>query len=857
MNENFNAGALPATEVDLTNCDREPIHRLGRIQGFGFLVAVSFDWIVQYISTNSAEWLGVDPDAAIGHPLGNFADSQFLHSIRNHVQHLTGENDVERVFTTQLTENGETCDAAVHVSGSLIIIECEPSRPGIESNESMVRRIVQRLQGAETVDKLCKAGASLVQVLTGFDRVMIYKFLHDESGEVVAESRRREIDSFMGQRYPASDVPRQARELYKRNMIRIIADVDGPAHEIVPATMADGMPIDLSNSVLRSVSPIHLEYLRNMGVGASMSISIMVRGRLWGLITCHHYGPRRVPFNVRTAAELVGQVFSLALDAKIRESEISAEQRAQRFHHKVLRMVGPEQGPLSQLRSMFNEMSELVECDGIAMTIDGDVELWEKTPTREQFDALTHFLNRTASNSIYVSHEIRAIHPPAADYAPVASGMLVIPISRSPRDYLVFFRREMPREVKWAGNPQKPVSVGPLGDRLTPRKSFEIWRQITEGQSVPWSPGQIRLAEALRVSLLEVILKHTDLIEGERRTARQRQELLIAELNHRVRNILGLIRGLIRQVHTPHRTTAEFVETLDDRVQALARAHDQLTERQWNAGSLLDLIANETGAYLAEKSERVIVSGQDVGLEPRSFSALALVIHELTTNSAKYGALCDKRGTVAIHLERDAAGWLEIRWIERDGPAVKAPMESGFGSVVIHRSITHDLGGVVETDYRIDGLRVILRIPSDHIVDLDGKVSRAASVSLARPGEVEFPEGRGLVVEDNVIIAMDCEAVLRDLGCSEIEMASNVAQAIKIIESAPIGFAVLDVNLGSETSFAVADALAARDIPFIFASGYADGVSFPEAHQDKERVNKPFDASTLAAALVRALAPQP
>lgn len=851
MNQYASPGTPLESGVDLTNCDREPIHRLGRIQGFGFLVAVSFDWIVQYVSANGADWLGASPDDTIGRPLGNFADADFLHTIRNHVQHLTGPDDVERVFGIRLTAQGELCDTAVHVSGSLIIIECEPARTGEEGNDSMVRRIVQRLQAANSVDKLCKSAASLVQALTGFDRVMIYKFLHDDSGEVVAESRRQGVDSFMGQRYPASDIPRQARELYKRNLIRIIADVDGQPHDITPFVAPDGMPIDLSNSVLRSVSPIHLEYLRNMGVGASMSISILLRGRLWGLIACHHYSPRRVPFNVRTAAELIGQMFSLALDAKIRESEIEAEKRAQEFHHKVLRMVGPEQGPVSQLAAMFGEMCGLVDCDGIGMIVDDEVELWEETPDPNQFAALVHFLNRSVSNSIFVTHELGTLHPAAVDYAAKTSGMLVIPISRTPRDYLIFFRREVTQEVKWAGNPDKPVTVGPMGSRLTPRKSFEIWQETARGQSEPWSSSHIRLAEALRVSLLEVILKHTDLIEGERKQARQRQELLIAELNHRVRNILGLIRGLIRQVNTPQRSTEAFVSTLDDRVQALARAHDQLTERQWVAGSLLALIENETAAYLAEKSERVIVSGADVGLVPQSFSALALVIHELTTNSAKYGALCDKRGTVAISLERDDAGWLTIRWVERDGPAVKPPSNSGFGSVVIERSVTHDLGGSVEMDYRIDGLRAKLRIAPEHIADLDDSQKHAPRPITRRKGKVDFPKGRALIVEDNVIIAMDCEAVLRDLGCSEVVLTSNVAQALRAVDNSEIGFAVLDVNLGNETSFAIADVLSERSIPFIFASGYADGVSFPDAHADRPKVSKPYDMASLTEALER------
>ncbi|RVT97875.1 GAF domain-containing protein [Rhodovarius crocodyli] len=839
---------IPVPAVDLTNCDREPIHRLGRIQGFGLLIATSTDWIVQYVSENAGEWLHQPAGALIGQPIANHVSPEFLATLREHLNLLSGADDVERVFDLSIHAGGEMCDVALHMAGDLIIIECEPARAGPESNDSMVRRIVQRLHAAPSIEKLHDTAAQLVMALTGFDRVMIYRFLHDESGEVIAEARQHGIDSFLGQRYPASDIPRQARELYKRNPIRIIADVDGPSHAILPLSAPDGMPIDLSNSVLRSVSPIHLEYLRNMGVCASMSVSIMLRGKLWGLIACHHYSPRRVPLNVRTATELVGRVFSLALDAQIRDSEMEAERRALDFHSKVLRMVGPQEGPVSQLTDLFPEMCALVECDGIGMIVDGKIRLWRHAPDRMQFLELVDFLNRrTAAGSIQVTHELSRIFPRAKAFAERASGMMAIPVSRRPRDYLVFFRKEVEREIRWAGNPEKPVTVGPLGARLTPRESFELWRETARGQSEPWTLAQRRLAEGLRVSLLEVILKHADLLENERKAARQRQELLIGELNHRVRNILGLIRGLIRQVDTD-RSAEDFVEVFDHRVQALARAHDQLTARDWSSGSLFELIETETTAFGADSPGRVVIEGEDVGLKPQSFSAMALVIHELTTNSAKYGALHTQTGRLSVRSTLDEAGWLTLEWVESGGPPVQAPKDGGFGAVLIGRTVAHDLGGTVDQDFRLDGLRMTLRVAPEHMARLTGAGARRAA-ERARKGGLTFPPGRGLVVEDNVIIAMDSEMTLRSMGCEGVVLASSVRRSLEVIAKGDIGFAVLDVNLGQETSFPVADALAERGIPFIFLSGYADSISFPEAHKKRPQVRKPFDAAALSKAL--------
>ena len=299
--------------------------------------------------------------------------------------------------------------------------------------------------------------------------------------------------------------------------------------------------------------------------------------------------------------------------------------------------------------SHLDEIADLLACDGIGVWTGGHATLQGMAPTQDQFVGLVDHLVRRDLRDVFATYEIGTEYPPGRDFADRAAGMLVVPLSRPARDFLIFFRKEVARSVNWAGDPSKPVVVGPLGARLTPRSSFELWRETVSGQSAPWQPVDVRIAESLRVSLLEVILRLSDITEVERRRAQERQELLIAELNHRVRNILGLIRGVISQSRDPLLTVDAFTDVVGGRIQALARAHDQITADNWGPASFRGLVVAEAGAYLGGKATRVRLSGPEMLLEPQGFTTMALVVHELMTNSAKYGALSDSsRGGIDI-----------------------------------------------------------------------------------------------------------------------------------------------------------------------------------------------------------------
>ncbi len=829
-------------EVNLTNCDREPIHVLGSVQPFGFLLAVNSDWVIVHASTSTLRYLGLAPADVLGRPLTQVMSGRAIHDIRGRLQVLRGADAVERMFGLPLVDGGEDFDLALHYSGRLLIIEGEPSlADALIEAASAVRSMTTRVVARPGFEDFCHEAARQVRALTEFDRVMVYRFGHDGAGEVIAESVRPGIGSFLGQRYPASDIPVQARALYERSWLRIIADVDAETSQILPPVSPSGEPVDLSMSMLRAVSPIHLEYLRNMGVSASLSISILRDGKLWGLFACHHYAPKHISYERRTAAELFGQLFSLTLESREREIETRRQAEARGLHDRMMASVIG--GGADGLAPYLDDLCRLVHCDGLALWLEGRLTLRDSTPDASNVHALIRVLRDKDTHTVFATNEIAQVMPSAADWAEKAAGMMAVPLSRAPRDYLIFFRREAAQTVVWAGKPAKLVQVGPLGDRLTPRKSFEAWEETVRGQSRPWTRTERSLAESLRASLLEIVFRLTDLADEERQRANQRQELLIAELNHRVRNILGLIRGLISQSRSGVASVEEFAEVVGGRVQALARAHDQITRHQWGPGALSDLITAEAEAYLTNKAQRVKLTGAPIALAPDAFSILSLVIHELMTNSAKYGALCDQRGQVGIDWTRDAKGDLIIDWREKDGPLVKPPTRRGFGSTIIEHSIPHDLNGEVSLDYRPEGFQARIRIPGRYVT------SEGVTAAVHQPRRAETPvraPDRMLVVEDNMIIALDLEDMLARLGVKSITVASSVAQALDALAEDKPPFAILDVNLGQETSFPIAEALQDAGIPFAFGTGFGDSAAFPDRFRDTPVLQKPYSAEAVA-----------
>ncbi len=838
--------------VDLTNCDREPIHLLGAIQPVGFLIAVSTDWLVARVSANIGEFLGHEPSAMIGCLLAEFLPDDVIHELRNRVAALTGRDAVERIFGCLLRPGGEPFDVAVHRAGNQILIEAEPGLHKTGDATGAVRGMMARLDSRKDQAGFYREGARQVRALLGYDRVMVYKFAPDGAGEVVAEACKLGIGSFMGLHYPASDIPQQARALYKRNLIRVIRDVNATPVEIVPALDEQRKPLDLSLSVLRSVSPIHIEYLKNMGVQASLSISILVDDELWGLFACHNYSPRAPSFERRSVSELFAQMFSMRLESRERRELVEYERRARDISDQLLGAVASDETLLNDPDWLGDILTSTIPADGVGVWINGNYAFSGTTPPTDDFRRIVRALNGTAAGKVFATDHIGSLVDRAERFAKQASGLLAIPISRSPRDYVVLFRTEMRESVRWAGDPHKPVTYGPNGPRLTPRESFAEWQEQVEGRSKPFSPSELRIAETLRATLIEVVLRLADEAAAQRHQANARQEMLIAELNHRVRNILGVIRGLVRQSQPDSDAVRDFVQVVDGRIHALARAHNQITDDHWGPAPLQAMIDAEAAAFAANKESSIISNGPPILLNPQAYSAMALVIHELVTNSTKYGSLSGN-GEVHIDWHRDSANDLILTWKEVGGPPVSKPNRKGFGTTIIDRSVPYDLGGRSQLIYEPDGVRAEFCIPARHVSER--RSFKGPPINLHHPKGHHAPikpdllAGRSvLLVEDSLIIALDAEDILTRFGAHITTVSTADAAHDALSDDIP-DFAILDINLGDGTSFGIADRLYDLGVPFFFASGYGEQAKLPDEHRARFVVQKPYTNQNIARAV--------
>ena len=500
--------------VDLTTCDREPIHIPGAIQPHGVLIALDQDLCAAMVSANAKALLGIASEECLQRPLADLVGTDLAEAVAARV---AADDAAEPLVLTldDLAEGaelaGERVDVRHHRSGERIIVEIEPlsgddsGRISYQSTRGAMARLAQTRSVADLAAQL----AVEVRALLGFDRVMVYRFDEEWNGEVIAEERREDLNSFFGLHYPASDIPAQARRLYTINWTRLIADIGYtpvPLHPVFD--LATDAPLDLSHATLRSVSPIHIEYLTNMGVSASMSISLLVDGELWGLVACHHYsGPHRPSHDARATAEFLGQVASqLAADrerADARERALVAQSVLARITARVAADPG---SPLEAVMA-DPELLTLVNATGAALHYDG--RLWTRgtVPDETLLPVIAEALEDRDQYATYTDR-VAELVPQLEGVADVAGVLRV----GSARDrWLLWFRPEQERIVDWGGDPtnkQLAAAEGP-DVRLSPRKSFDKWREVVHGRSQPWAPWKVQIADALGKYLIGLLLSRS------------------------------------------------------------------------------------------------------------------------------------------------------------------------------------------------------------------------------------------------------------------------------------------------------------------------------------------------------------
>ena len=505
------------TPIDLDNCAREPIHIPGSIQPRGVLAVVREpDFVVRQVSANVGGLLGRSIDDVLGSHLSALVGPEQAAVIAQAASKF-GDLRERNPLDCLIDVGGELrpFDAILRREpGGVLLVELEiahGARPfSFPNTYQAVRGSVEELNRAATLTELYDTTARAVRELTGFDRVMVYRYDEDYNGEVVAEAKQEDLNSFLGLHYPATDIPAQARALYEKNWIRLISDVDYTPAPLVPdIDPASGTPLDLTYATLRSVSPIHVEYLQNMGVRASMSISLLRNGRLWGLIACHHYaGPHLPPFATRAAAEFLGSTLSLRLVERFEGDQLQTHLVAQAVLGKITAATLDDDEPLAGALFGSPDLLDLISADGVVVNIQGDRQIRGSVPGPDVVSAVAAWA-RDSRDEI-ASTDSLADALPSLDVDPqLAAGAFVLNLPDG--QYAAWFRSEVLHQVDWGGDPHNKAIAVSEGDevRLSPRKSFERWREVVRQRSDPWSAIETESAEALRHHLVESLYRRT------------------------------------------------------------------------------------------------------------------------------------------------------------------------------------------------------------------------------------------------------------------------------------------------------------------------------------------------------------
>jgi two-component system, chemotaxis family, sensor kinase Cph1 len=841
----------------LTNCDREPIHIPGAILPHGaMLVLDCANLCVLQAAGDTQALLGQPIEALLGQVVDTLLTATQVQRLRLLCAEAGLEKPRHMLDPILRVLADRPLDASAHRSDGFLVVEFEAAQvddPFVAEPLAAVQAMVEGFGTAPSLHALCQMATQSVRRVARYDRVMIYRFMADGSGWVIAESRVPELAPFLDLHYPAADIPVQARALYLKSWLRLITQVEYAPAPLVPMrNPRTDKPLDMSFAILRDVSPIHREYLRNMGIDASMSISIIVAGKLWGLIACHHNSPRRLARHLRAVCELFGSMFSLQLEAREMNEQFESRLASRKvLQELMLNLAGIEDYAIGLTQQTPNLLDYIhggevaldgARSGGVAVRVDNELTFLGTTPNRAQIMALTEWLTTYMSETegVFATDRLAEIYPSARDFVDVASGLLVIAVSRDPSDFILWFRPELVETALWAGDPAKPTTTEPDGDRLSPRKSFEIWKHTVRNRALPWTPAEIDSAFDLRVSLLQVVLRRIEAASRERARAHDRDKLLMAELDHRVKNTLANIQALVTQSSRSAESLTVFVDGLDKRIHSMARAHSLLTQSRWEGVSIDGLLREELAPY-AQGLGNVVLRGIDAVLTPKSALALSLAVHELATNAAKFGAFTQPGGRVTVEWRITTDGGIGLSWTEAGGPPVAPPTRRGFGTSLVERALALETGGQAMIDYAPAGVVCEIMLPSSSLVPLT--VTAAPIVlELVDAAAVAFPPAslRILIVEDSFLVILGLETICEDLGWTIVGPATRLDEALTLARTESFDAAMLDVNLNGEMSWPVAAVLAARGIPFTFSTGYDQANILPAELVGSPILTKPY-----------------
>ncbi|MBR8833168.1 MAG: response regulator [Stigonema ocellatum SAG 48.90 = DSM 106950] len=900
----------PSALTTLEVCSDESVYAPGHIQPHGILLMLQEPHLrILQMSENVEQFFGISAEALLGQPL------QRLFS-REQVQRLAGylaQDNLERcnpfkletrrrVAQTNWQRKNQTFRGVMYrmVDGLILELEPQPSSNSTHSNEfyHRLQAAIANLRNATNLKNMAQTLAREVKAITGFDRVMIYRFKADNSGVVIAEEKQRHLKSYLGLHYMATDIPTPARKLFCRKRMRFIPDVNYTPIPLIPTNhpLTD-TPLDLSDSVLRGVSHYHIEYLQNMGVAGSMSISLLDDKRLWGLIACHHSSPKLVDDETRKACELLGQFASIELVHKQEQELHFYRTRVKRIQDQLQQNLLEECNFIEQVlsRNTF-QLLELVHAQGAAISLDGHLTLLGQTPSITQMQELLRWLVQHQEKQVFATDSLSRLYPEAEAFKDQASGILAISILFNhvlrKSYHMIWFRPEQIQTVNWVGNPEDTVKINEIGEmELCPRKSFELWKETVRETSLPWEIVELEAATEMRNTLMLALLEFSQIaleqVAEQTAIANRAKSQFLAKMSHELRTPLNAILGFTQLMNRSNRIPSEFQEHLSIisrsgehlltlindvlEISKIEAGHLQLKENCFDLHQLIDSIRDMVALKALNKgidikTERYTnvpryVYGDESKLQQILLNLLSNAIKFTTTGSiilrlqAFTVQVCtnstdDSKPIITLHVEVEDTGCgiadsdLEIVFEAFMQTQRGSPTQGTGLGLSISRQFAHLMGGDIT-------VRSILNQGSTFICEV--LLSLASSEDIIPPAttrtviglEPGQPTYRILVVEDVKENRQLLVRLLKSVGF-EVCAAQNGNEAIALWSEWHPHLILMDIQMpgidGHETTRQIRGREAGKDVVIIALTAYAFEQDYTTSIQAgcDDHMTKPF-----------------
>ncbi len=518
--------------VDITNCDKEPIHLIGKIQSHGFFIGVrQKDYAVSYISENIKALINGEVENYLGKHIDLLEEKINKPTVKNlsfaKLIELGCANGFDNINPCKTALGQNWFNLIISQSGKTHLLEFEPTAQQDNfDGQNAIGNSVSKILAEAGLQAMLNKAASEIKKIIQYDRVMVYRFEEDGHGQVIAEEKEEYLQPFLGLYYPASDIPRQARELYKVNLTRIIADVNTNCQAIISSSDAE-QNLDLTHSVLRAVSPMHIQYLKNMGVASSFSISLISHGGLWGLIACHHYTPKWIDYKAREAAKLISKILSPALEYRLGEEDSEIFTALNDTVNNIINNVKNDDNIIKALTGNKTNINTICDTCGAALILDNNLTTIGETPGRKEIKQIAEWILEKKNEMVFYTNRFPLLFPDALEYSNVASGLFACVLSKEPGELMLLFKAEKKQTIQWGGDPEKAVAVSQDGSmQLTPRQSFDIWTEIVRHSSGKWSRAEI----AAIINLREQVIYQISRKASEIRRLNERLNLANEEL---------------------------------------------------------------------------------------------------------------------------------------------------------------------------------------------------------------------------------------------------------------------------------------------------------------------------------------